>query len=522
MRQTRFLLATVLVLGSLAGLAPAQEAQKTLPLTLDEAVLRALKSNLGIRVAEYGPANADLSILSAQEKYFPTFAFSYSNRHTERVSYSFLDVPGATSITKTGSFQGSVNQTIPLGGRLTVSMSNGLTDSNQKGNTINPQYNTGLSLSFSQPLLRDFGTKMTNRTIIVARNSYDVSELTFTRTVQDTVYSVTQTYWNLVYAVENLKVQEASLQLARDFLAKNQRSVEIGTLAPMDVLSAEAEVASREAQILSAQSSVRNFEDQLRNLMNLSAEEEKGYAAVIPTDKPKYEEQPVDFDQALTIALEKRTDLRISKINLKTDELNFRYAKNQLLPNLSLNAGYSSPGLSGTQLIYDGNPLFGNVIDTVPGGFSSAYKDTFAFKYPNWNISLSLDIPLSNVLSKANYAMAKLSVDQAVLEMENQEKTAVLEIKNAVRQLRTNFELVRANRIARELSEKKLGAEEEKLRVGLSTNYIVLQYQRDLTVARVAELNAIINHNIAQASLERAMGTILESRNVKIADFLVK
>jgi len=522
MRIKRTLIIIVWLLAFGAGFAPAQEAQKTLPLTLDDAVVRALKNNIGIRVAEYSPANAELSVQAAREKYYPTMAFNYSNRHSERVSYSFLDIAGATSITKTGNFQGSVSQTIPLGGSLTISMSNGLTDTNQKGNTINPQYNTQLGFSFSQPLLRDFGAKWTNRTITVARNNYDVSELQFAKTVQDTVYSVTQTYWNLVYAIESLKVQEASLQLARDFLAKNKRSVEIGTMAPMDVLSAEAEVAGREASILSAQSLVRNYEDQLRNIMNLSAEEEKGFTAVVPTDKPKFEERPVDFDQALMIAIEKRTDLQISKINMKTDEINFGYAKNQLLPNLRLNAGYQSPGLSGTQILYDGNPLFGSIIGTVPGGFSSAYKDTFAFKYPNWNISLSLDISLSNFLSKANYAQSKLALDQAKLDLENQEKTAVLEIRNAVRQLQTNFKLVQANRISRELAEKKLVAEEEKLRVGLSTNYFVLQYQRDLTSARVAELNAIINYNIAQASLDRALGTILENRNIRISDMLAK
>ncbi|MBM3311786.1 MAG: TolC family protein [Candidatus Aminicenantes bacterium] len=515
---------TLLALAGLAALAAAGAAQtpQALELSLDEAILRALKSNVGLKVAEYGPASADLSIERAQEKYLPSFSFSYSNRHTERVSYSFLDVAGATSVTKTNNFQGSVNQSIPLGGRVTVSMSNGLTDTNQKGNTINPQYNTQLNFSFTQPLLRDFGAKFANREITVARNAYDVSELNFARTVQDLVHSVTQTYWNLVYAVENLKVQETSLKLAKDFLAKNQRSVEIGTLAPMDVLSAEAEVASREASILSAQSQVRNYEDQLRNLMNLSAEEEKRWAAVLPSDKPKFEERPVDFNQAIAVALEKRTDLRISKINLQTTDLNLAYARNQLLPSLSLTAGYQSPGLSGTQILYEGNPLFGTVIGTIPGGFSDALKDSFRFKYPNWNISLSLDIPLSNVISKASYAQSKLAMDQALLELENQHKSAVLEVRNAVRQLQTNFKLVQANRVARELAEKKLAAEEEKLRVGQSTNYTVLQFQRDLTSSRVAELNAIINYNIAQSSLDRATGTLLEARNIKVLDLLAK
>ncbi|MBM3293203.1 MAG: TolC family protein [Candidatus Aminicenantes bacterium] len=517
MRQMKNLWALGL-LAAFAGPAFGQDSPRTLRLSLEEAVLRALKNNLSVKVAEFGPESAELSVQRAREKYYPTMAFSFSKRNSENASYSWLDASDSVRTKTTGYTFGQVNQTIPLGGRLTLGLTGNINDTNQRAQVINPRYSSTLSLGFSQPLLRDFGLKMTNRDIVVARNNLEVSELSFVKTVQDTVYTVEQTYWNLVYAVENLKVQEKSLQLARDFLAKNRRSVEIGTLAPMDVLSAEAEVANREASILSAQSQVRNYEDQLRNLMNLSADEEKGLAAILPTDTPKFEERQVDFDLALAVALEKRTDLRISKINLRTDDLNFAYAKNQLLPSLSLNASYSSPGIAGTRIIYQGSPLDGLVVNTIPGGFSDAFRDAFGFRYSNWNVSLSLDVPLSNLLSKANYAQSKLALDRARLELENQERSAVLEIRNVVRQLQTSYKLVQANKVARELAEKKLAAEEAKLQVGQTTNYVVLQYQRDLTSSRVAELNAIINYNIAQAGLDRAMGTLLESRNIRLAE----
>ena len=217
--------------------------------------------------------------------------------------------------------------------------------------------------------------------------------------------------------------------------------------------------------------------------------------------------------------MDKRPDLRMSRINLKTEDLNLGYAKNQLLPNLSLSASYTSPGISGTRLIYD-SQYFGNVIGTIPGYRADAWTDVFGFKYQNWNISLNLDIPLSNIVSKATYAQAQLSMQQALLEMKSTEQATVLEIRNAVRNLQTSFKQVQAYKVARELAEKKLAAEEEKLRVGLSTNYTVLQYQRDVTTARVQELKSIIDYNVSQAGLERSMGTLLEAKNIRIADLL--
>ena len=253
----------------LVGTLPAQESQKTMQLTLDECIVRALKNNLSIQVAVLSPRNADLSVRKAQEKYLPTMTFGYSRRNSENASYSWLESQ-TTTLSETGSYSAQVRETIPLGGTLTLAMNSSFTDTNQTGTTINPRYNNQLQLSFSQPLLRDFGVKMTQRDIVVARNNFDVSEIQFAKTVQDTIYNVVQAYWNLVYTVENLKVQQKSLQLAKDFLAKNQRSVEIGTLAPMDVLAAQSEVASREASILSSEASVKAAEDQIKNLLNFT------------------------------------------------------------------------------------------------------------------------------------------------------------------------------------------------------------------------------------------------------------
>jgi outer membrane protein TolC len=510
----------------MAAFGQEQQAQqpqgKSLSLTLDDCIARALQKNLGIQAAILSPQVSDAALVQSREKYYPSLSFNYTDTSNNSGSYSWVDA--SQTVTSTGNnYSAQISQLIPIGGNFTIRLSGNMTDTNSRGQTVNPRYQSTLRFDFTQPLLQGFGYKMTNYNIFVARNNLDISETQFDKTVQDTVYSVTQAYWQLVYSIENLKVQRLALQLARDLLAKNQRSVEIGTLAPLDVLTAQSEVATREANILAAEAAVKGAEDQIKMLINLSDEEEKGLREVMALDQPKFEEQKVDLDQALAIAMQKRTDLKISQIGLQIQDLNLSYTRNQLLPSLNFTVSYWSPGLGGTLLLYDNpNPLLGTLIGTVPGGGSQALKDAFNFKYKNWQVSLSLGIPLSNMISRASLAQAKLNLDQALLDLKNQEKQVVLEIKNAVRNVDTTYKQVLAYKVARDLAEKKLQAEEEKLRVGLSTDYFVLQYQRDLTNARVAELQAIINYNLAQVSLDRSTGTILEKKKIKITDILTR
>jgi outer membrane protein TolC len=287
----------------------------------------------------------------------------------------------------------------------------------------------------------------------------------------------------------------------------------------MEVLSARAEVATREADLIQAETQIKSNEDQLKLLLNIVGEEDRNVTALLPKDKPTYVAKEVSLEEALATAIENRTDLEISRIGLKTENLNLSYAKNQNLPDLNLTASIYAPGIDGTRLIYDaGGPLGGNVIGTIPGGIDGALKQTTNFQYPNWNLALTLSIPLANLFSKANLAQAKLNMRQATLELENQKEQVYLEIKNAVRSVEANYKRIVAYTTARELAEQKLAAEEEKRRVGMSTNYFVLQFQRDLANARISELNAIISYNVSLAALEKAMGTNLKSKNIKLSE----
>jgi outer membrane protein TolC len=300
-------------------------------------------------------------------------------------------------------------------------------------------------------------------------------------------------------------------------LDKSRKEIAIGTLAPKEVLSAQAEVASRKADILQAVQQVKNNSDTLRNLINFPGDSTD--ADLLPTDRPILVPNDWNFDEALASALKNRPDLQSSGLAVKNRELDLSYARNQTLPSLSLTANYWSPGVSGDRILYlDNNPLTGVIIGNIPGGASAALRDAFAFKYRNWSVSLSLQIPLNTIFSRANEAQARTLMEQEIARLKNQEQVVVFEIRSAVRAVRTDYERVDAYKIARELAEQKLEAEQAKMKAGMSSNFMVLQYQRDLASTRTMELRALIDYRRSLGRLEKAMGTGLDKWNIKLTD----
>jgi outer membrane protein TolC len=520
MKKTAWSLSLLIMLITLTALYGLAQEEKVLKLTLEDCLLRTMQNNLSLSIQELSPELAAASLSRAKEKYYPTLAFNFNLRDNESASYSWLESAESTQ-TEYNAVSGSISQAIPFGGSLTVSMDSYKNETTQRFQTINPRYGTTLRFDFTQPLLQNFGYNISQKEIIIARNDLAVSETQLEKTLQDIIYSSEQAYWNLVYAIEDLKVRQQSLKLAQELLEKNKRSVEIGTLAPIEVLSAQSEVATREADIIQAEVAVKNAEDQLKILMNMSQEEEKEYVSIIPVDTPRFEQKEIPLEEALVIALNNRPDLKGLRIELQTQQFNLSVTKNQLLPALNLNASYWSPGISGNRIIYDPeNPLNPEPVEVIPGPRNDSIKDALDFKYKNWSIGLSLNIPLNNFLSRASYAEAKTRLDQTLLNLKQQEQQVLLEIKNALRAAEANRKRVQAYRVARELQEQKLTAEEEKLKVGQSTNYTVLMYQRDLANARSTELKAIIDYNVSLANLERALGLSLKNKNMKLVDFL--
>ncbi|MCK4429815.1 MAG: TolC family protein, partial [Candidatus Aminicenantes bacterium] len=337
----------------------AQQNEKTLSLSLEDCILKAMKNNLGVAIDVLDPELADISVALSQEKFLPQLSLSYNRSNTSSASYSWIEA-AEESISENMTYLAEVSQQIPSGGSFTMRLSGNKYDTNRQFQTINPRYGSTLRFNFNQPLLKNFGFNISRKEIIVAKNNRDISEINFKKALQDIIFSVEDAYWNLVYSIEILKVRKQSFDLAQDLLEKNKRAVEVGTMAPIEILNAQSEVATREADILDAEATVKNNEDILKTIINLAAEEELELVKIIPKDKPEYEKKELNLDEALLIAMNNRPDLQASRVDLKNKEINLSYTRNQLLPDLSLNASYWSPGVSGNQIVYeDGNVLSG-------------------------------------------------------------------------------------------------------------------------------------------------------------------
>jgi outer membrane protein TolC len=498
----------------------AQENKKSL--SLEDCIVGALKNNLRVAVEVLNPDIADVSVTRANEKYLPSLSFGYNNRETNTASYSWID---AADLVRSAYNDYTINfsQLVPTGGLVNFSLNSYKNDTNRSFQTINPRFGSTLTFSFTQPLLKNFGFKINRREIIIAKNNLEISENEFQQTLLDIIYRIEEAYWNLAYSIENLEVKKQSLKLARDLLEENKRKIEVGTLPPIEIFTAESEVANREADILQADRLVKNSQDRLKTILNLPIFEEGEPTEIIPSDKPVFEKKKISIEEALTTALANRPDLKAMKIELENRAFNVSYAKNQLLPSLNLQASYWSPGISGTQILYlDDNPLTGVVTGTLPGGANDALKDALKFRYNNWSIGLTLDIPLNSVFTRAFYAESKLALEQAQLRLKDQEQQIFLEIKTAVRDVEINYERVQAYKAARELAEKKLEAEQEKFKVGKSTNFFILQYQNDLSDARSSELRSMVDYILSLANLERALGTTFKTKNINFSDIALR
>lgn len=512
---------TLTAFALLALLVPALagEEAKEIPLTLEDSIVRAMKNNLNLAVEVFNPDLADATLARAKEAFLPRLDLNYGNQKSQEPPYWFIQGAG-TLTSKYLDYGASVVQLLPTGGNVSVSLQGYKSDTNQAFQLINPRYGSTLRFDVTQPLLRDFGPKVARREILVSRNNLDISRSQFETTLMNTVYLVQESYWNLVYAIENLNVKRQSLQLARDLLTKNKKEVEVGTLAPLEVLNAEATVAQREADILQAEALIRQGEDILKSLVNPSAEGDIRALRLVPTDKPAFKPAAISFDEALAQALASRPDLAANRTTILNSRIDFGVARNQLLPKLDLQFSYWSPGISGDRILYlNDDPFLGVIIGKVSGSGSNAFRDATKFRYRNWTVGLTLSVPVGDVVGRATLALARLALDQNTARLKNQEQQISLEVGDAVRSVETDAKRVDAYRIARELAAKRLEAETKKLGVGLTTNYFVLQYQEALADARSMEIKALVDYNLSLARLERSVGSSLRTRNITVADF---
>ncbi len=507
-----------LVFFCLSFLASQEQKPGELQLTLKECLVMALEKNLDISVEAFAPEIQAYSIREAREAFLPQLNLGYVDRNNNLPSNWYVE--GEVYSRKYDQLSIGLEQEIPTGGRFSLSLANSTTDTTRSLTIANPTYDAELFFEFNQPLLKNFGPKISRKNILQAQNQRDISLTGLKSTMIEKIYEVEEAYWSLVQAIDNLKVREYSLEHSKDQLKRTQEAARIGIKTAIDVLSAETEVANWEDIILSQRSIVEKSEDRLRALLNLPAEAPDLSQSIIPVDRPVVEKKEITFEEALSLALEERPDVEKIGIEIDNSSLDVSYYKNQLLPQLDLRFQLYYPGQSGDLLIYrDNNPYTGEVIGKREGSRMDSFKDVFDFKYRNWMVSLNLNLPMGNFLSRASVAKARMEKEKKLLEKERLQKSVRLEISEALKELKSNENRLETSARYRELMEKKLAAEEERFRLGLTSNEWLFRYQRDYASARTGEISAIIDYKLSVAKLEKIMGINLETKNLKFRDY---
>lgn len=479
--------------------SPAPDTRPELRLSLEDAVKRTLENNTDIAVERYNPEDSAEQIKEVVGNYdFFLTGFVGKESRTDPPRNAFAG--GDKVDTDTWTYDVGATKLFGTGATLALDFNNTRSTTNNVFSTFNPSFGSSFDARLTQPLLKNFKIDSTRQALRVAKKNKEISDVQFKQTVINTVATIKQLYYDLIFAMDNLSVANKSLALARKLLDENQIKVKVGTLAPLDVVAAESEVASRAEGVIVAESAMRDAEDNIRRVIFPRHEPENWAVRIVPTDRPSADPVPVDVETAIRNALANRTDVLASRKNIENAEIGIQFAKNQTLPGVDLVGAYGVVGLGGTQV----RDAFGDPLpNPIPGGAGDALSSLFGRDFPTWTLGVNLSYPIPNRTARATAARARLSRDQAQAALARLEMQVVSEVRSAARAVETDMKRIDSTRAARVLQERRLDAEEKKFAAGMSTSFLVTQAQRDLAVAEAAEIQAISDYRKDVVSYER-------------------
>jgi outer membrane protein TolC len=471
-------------------------------LTVDEAVALALEQNLGLRAERFAPQIEDLGVAQARAAFTPNLFSTLTSSSDESPPSSFLAGAAPTISDDRFSTTAGVQQQLPWGGgRYQVTWSGGRTETT-RFTSFNPLLSSSLNAEFTQPLLRNFTIDPSRHQVLVSRTRREIADVRLREAVTSTTRAVRHAYWDLVFAIAQHRVQVQSLELAREQLRNNRTRVEVGTMAPIDIVEAEAEVARNEEAVIVAEAAIRAAEDRLRALVFDPAAPEFWRMRIEPVDEPKLQPTPVDVEAAVRNALASRTDLLAARKELETAALDVRLFENQRLPDVNLQATYGLVGLGGTEFRFGQGTFPPPVIGQAQRSFGRVLRDIFGNQFPSWSLGLTIGYPLGRSTAEAGLARARLQQTQTRTRLQNLELQVATAVRDVGRQVETNLKRVHATQAARQLAERRLEAEQKKFAVGMSTSFFIFQAQRELALARTNELRAIIDYNRSLVDFE--------------------
>lgn len=489
-------------------------------LTLDEAVGLALERNLDIKVQRLNPELQDIALASARAFYSPSLTSTFNRSNSVGLPSNQLQLSaGGRGVTRDQFvYNAGVTQNIPWGGgALTTTFNNNRAETDSNNSLFNPEYNSTWSAVFTQPLLRDFGIDAQRRTMQVTRINRDISDVQLRASMTNMVSNVKNAYWDYVFATLAVQVAQQSLELADKLVTDNQTRVEIGTMAPIDVVQAQAEQATRRQGLVTAQNTRRTAELTLKRLIVSGTEDPNWRAVVDPVDRPDFQSEQVDLEAAIRRALAERTDISIAKKNIENNATTLKFLRNQAMPTVDAQLTYGVSGIGGLQQIRSNTGVLGSAVTTtIPGGIADAFSSLFQNRYPRWTLGLNVTYPVGTSTQDAAVARARVQLSQVEAQIKQIELQVATEITNAAINLRNAAEAVQAAQAARDLSTRRLEAEQSKFEVGMSTNFQVVQAQRDLNDVRNSELRAVLNYQKARVEFERLQQTTLQNTNITV------
>lgn len=487
-----------------AGAQPGITSGDQRPLALEEAVSIALEKNLDIAVARLEPQSVDLLVAGVRNTYKPSFSSTLGMRDQFQLPTSSLN-GGRKVNNSTSTYNFGLAKPLSwYGGTLTLNWSNSRLETSNTFSNFNPSYQTNLVAAYVQPLLRGFRIDNTRQQLQINMINRDISEEGTRATVIQTVANVRNAYWDLVFSQSAVDVALRATDLADKLVVDNQARVEVGTLAPLDILQAQAEAATRRQNLAGAQALAQTAELALKRFLVSGTDDPLWRQSIRPVDLPSVEPPPTDIEGAVRSALAGRTDVLTARKNLDSNAVSIRYLKNESLPAINLNASYGAQGLGGTSILRTG-PLGNQVVTgTIPGGYRDALSLLADRDFPTWNINIAMTYPIGGNQAEAQHARARIQRSQAQTRLRALEVLIAAEVANAALTAQSNLKRVEAASTASELAQKRLEAEQSRFEVGLTTNFFVVQAQRDLRDAQNAELRALSDYRKSLVNFDRA------------------
>jgi len=500
-----------------------------LPLKLVQCIELALRNNRDIMVERMSVRQAHGEVVRAWSIFDPTVTAESGYSHSEQPAGSQL-LGADVAEQETLNWNLGLQVLAPTGGLLRLEFQNERSETNSYFQQLNPQFSTGAVFSITQPLLKGAGTKANLYRVKLAKNNRRISEITLREVVLQTVANVENAYWNLVLAIENLRVNKLSKQLAEEMLRMTKAQVRTGALPPVATLQAEATAASREEGVLVADNAVQTSRRELLRVMN-ALNGKLASIQLVPKDRPAPVKKLPDFDAVRDDALQKNFQLRKLKYQLRSAVMSRRVARNSILPRIDIVGSVGMMGLAGNagdpgaQVIQTGRVIpdptgssigiletstIASQANPFDGDYYDALDSMFSGNYMAWSVGLQFSYPLGNRSARRDYSRALLEERKSMLQRANARDLVKVFVENLIGDLETAVKRSEATAKSAELALKNMQAEEKKFKVGISTNRDVLEAQEAYAKALIAEVQALVDYNKSRGRIERARMGYLE------------